>query len=50
MLRDLGPSLTYVILCKVLGLLCILNGDSYVYVPHPKLAASSLACLPLLTR
>lgn len=48
-LRDLGPSLTYVILCKVLGFPCMSHVDS-CHPSIPKLAHSSLACLPLLTR
>lgn len=34
-LRDLGPSLTCVILCKVLGFACMSNVDSYVIPPYP---------------
>ena len=33
--RDLGPSLTHVILlCKVLSLPCVSNGDNYIYTPQ----------------
>lgn len=35
-LRDLGPSLTYVMLCKVLWFPCMSNVDSYV-IPHSQI-------------
>lgn len=34
-LGDLGPSLTYVILCKVLWFPCMSNVDSYDIPPQP---------------